>query len=88
LKSSFRRSFQRDLRRVHDEDILSSIRQVILDVEAAVRWSDVPAIKKIRGSSNAFRIRIGDYRIGLFIETDAAEFVRVLPRRVPQISLS
>jgi mRNA interferase RelE/StbE len=57
------------------------VRQAILDVEAAASWSDVPNIKKIRGSTSAFRIRIEDYRIGLFIEDDDAEFVRVLPRR-------
>jgi mRNA interferase RelE/StbE len=57
------------------------IRQAILDVENAKQWTDVPHIKKIQGSSIAFRIRIGDYRIGLFIEGDSADFVRVLPRR-------
>ena len=57
------------------------MRQAILDVEAAAQWTDVPDIKKIKGAAQAFRIRADDYRIGLFIEGDLAEFVRVLPRR-------
>ena len=79
--ASFRASFYRDAKRIRDEQVQAGVRQAILDVEAALRWSDVPNIKKIRGSLNAYRIRVGDYRVGLFIEGDSAEFVRVLPRR-------
>jgi len=68
LKTSFRASFYRDAKRIREERVLAGVRQAILDVEAASQWSDVPEIKKIRGSTNAFRIRVGDYRIGLFIE--------------------
>jgi mRNA interferase RelE/StbE len=81
LKSAFRASFRRDVKRIRSERILAGVRQAILDVEAAAQWSDVAANKKIRGAFNAFRIRVDDYRIGLFIEGDLAEFVRVLPRR-------
>jgi mRNA interferase RelE/StbE len=81
LNTSFRASFHRDLKRIREERILVGVRQAILDVEAAAQWSDIPEIKKIAGSPNAFRIRVADYRIGLFIEWQVAEFVRVLPRR-------
>jgi mRNA interferase RelE/StbE len=81
LKTTFRASFHRDVKRIRDERILAGIRQAILDVDAATHWSDVPEIKKIRGSVNAFRIRVADNRIGLFIDDNIAEFVRVLPRR-------
>jgi mRNA interferase RelE/StbE len=81
LKTVFRASFGRDVKRIRSDRILAGVRQAILDAEAASSWSEVPNIKKIRGSDNAFRIRVDDHRIGLFIENDLAEFVRVLPRR-------
>lgn len=81
MKSSFRASFQRDVKRIRDDRILAGLQHTILNVEAAAHWSEVPNIRKIRGSSNAFRIRVGDHRIGLFIEGNQAEFVRVLSRR-------
>jgi mRNA interferase RelE/StbE len=81
LRTEFRASFGRDIKRIRSDQILAGVRQVILDVEAANTWSEVPNIKKIKGANNAFRIRVDDYRIGLFIENDIAEFVRVLPRR-------
>lgn len=81
MNTSFRASFDRDLKRIREERILAGVRQAILDVESASLWSEVREIKKIRGAKNAFRIRVDDYRIGLFIEAELAEFVRVLPRR-------
>ena len=81
MRSAFRASFERDVKRIRSKRILAGVRQAVLNVEAAARWSDVPDMKKIRGSTNAFRILVGDYRIGLYVEGDHAEFVRVLPRR-------
>jgi len=81
LKSTFRASFGRDVKRIRSDRILDGVRQAILDVEAAATWSNVPNIKKIKGANNAFRIRVEDYRIGLCIDADVAEFVRALPRR-------
>jgi mRNA interferase RelE/StbE len=81
VRATFRNSFKRDLKQIRSDRVLADIRQAIIDVEAAATWSDVPGIKKIRGATNAFRIRIDDYRIGLYIDDDVAEFVRALPRR-------
>ncbi|MBP7463649.1 MAG: type II toxin-antitoxin system RelE/ParE family toxin [Bacteroidales bacterium] len=36
-------------------------------------------LKNERGK-NYFRIRTGDYRIGIYLDTDTVEFVRVLSR--------
>jgi mRNA interferase RelE/StbE len=81
LKTVFRASFGRDLKRIRSDRTLTGVRQAILNVETATNWSEIPNIKKIRGAENAFRIRVDDHRIGLFIENDLAEFVRVLSRR-------
>jgi mRNA interferase RelE/StbE len=81
LKTVFRASFGRDLKRIRSDQTLTGVRQAILNVETATNWSEIPNIKKIRGAENAFRIHVDDHRIGLFIENDLAEFVRVLSRR-------
>lgn len=81
MKTQFRASFGRDIKRIHDAAVLAGIRQAILALEAAISWNDVPAIKKIKGTNDAFRIRVDDYRIGLYVEHDTAELVRVLRRR-------
>ena len=41
----------------------------------------IPNLKKLRGNDNAYRIRIGDYRLGLFITAATIAFARVKHRR-------
>ncbi|MGI9056873.1 MAG: type II toxin-antitoxin system RelE family toxin [Pyrinomonadaceae bacterium] len=47
--------------------------------------SDVPHkvhnFKKLKGSRSYYRIRIGDYRVGLRLESDTLIFVRFLSRK-------
>jgi mRNA interferase RelE/StbE len=77
----FRRSFVRDLRDIGDPRTRDKIRFAIEAVERAARLHDVPNLKRLSGPGGYFRIRIGDYRIGIAVEGDAVEFVRVLHRR-------
>lgn len=41
----------------------------------------MPNLKKMSGASGFYRIRMGDYRIGVAVEAGVVEFVRVLHRR-------
>ena len=60
---------------------MEKIKQSIENVESADDLSEVSSIRKMKGAANRYRIRIGDYRIGLEADASTAEFVRVLHRR-------
>jgi mRNA interferase RelE/StbE len=77
----FRRSFERDLKKIREPHILTQVRTAIEHVEAAATLLDVPHLEKISGSSGYYRIRIGNYRIGVAIDGEDVEFVRCLHRR-------
>jgi mRNA interferase RelE/StbE len=81
MKVSFRTSFLRDLKKVHDQALLDRVRLAIEQVEGAANLGKIKNLKKITGAGNYFRIRIGDYRIGLALEKDTVELVRCLPRK-------
>lgn len=81
MKTSFLTSFARDLRRIRDPHAREHIRAVILQAEEAPDLRSIPKLKKLSGSGPYFRIRAGEYRIGLRVEADTVTFVRVLPRR-------
>ena len=81
MKTAFRRSFTRDLRRITDRSVLRRVQAVIEQVEAADRLEEVPSVRKLSGSSHYYRIRVGVYRIGLAVEGETVEFVRFLHRR-------
>ena len=50
-------------------------------VEKAQTPQEIPTFKKLRGERNYFRIRIGDYRLGLKIEGQLVTLVRILNRK-------
>lgn len=77
----FRRSFVHDLRALRERELLGRVQQAIELVEAASSLHDLPQLKKLSGHSGYYRIRIGDYRVGLYVEGMTVEFVRVLHRR-------
>lgn len=81
MKTAFRESFARDLKLVRDKQVLSRVKRVIESVEQADSLDGLPNIKKLRGPKNYFRLRLGDYRIGVVVESDTVLFVRFLDRK-------
>jgi mRNA interferase RelE/StbE len=81
MTSVFRRSFTRDLRKIKDRRILGSVEQAIENVDAAEMVADIANLKKLAHTKNCYRIRAGEYRIGIVIEAASVEFVRCLHRR-------
>lgn len=69
------------MKKIRDQSLLRRIREIIERVEAARTLNEVPNLKKISGTGGLYRVRVGDYRIGLAIEGDVVEFVRCLHRR-------
>ena len=81
MNIEFRASFARDLKRVKDEKLKARIWGVIDRVEQAQSWQEIENLKKLRGGDRYYRIRIGDYRIGLAVEESTVIFVRFLHRK-------
>jgi mRNA interferase RelE/StbE len=75
------KSFQKDTRRIKDKSILQRIANTIANIQRAKNLEDIKDLKKIRGTHSMYRIRIGDYRLGIIITDTAVEFVRCLHRK-------
>ncbi|MDQ3813235.1 MAG: type II toxin-antitoxin system RelE/ParE family toxin [Armatimonadota bacterium] len=81
MKTEFKSSFARDLRTIRDRNLLARIQAVIETVEQAEALQDIANLSKLQGGDNFYRIRVGDYRVGIVIESDTVIFVRCLNRR-------
>ena len=81
MNVQFRASFSKDLRKVNNKDLLNRIKETIERVEKAQSLQDIANLKKLKGGNNCYRIRLGEYRIGLTIENDTVTFVRCLNRK-------
>lgn len=81
MKVEFKTSLTRDLRKIKDKDLLERVRKTIEQVEQVRSLQEVGNVKKLRGDDNYYRIRIGNYRLGLAVEDDTVIFVRFLHRK-------
>ena len=81
MRVAFKRSFVRDLEKIRNQSLKDKVRQVIELVRQADNLQDIPHIRKLRGSERYYRIRLGNYRIGLAVDRNEVAFVRFLHRR-------
>ncbi len=71
---------------IKDATKLSSISQhqlaeTINLIASIVQLSELMNCKKLKGFTNASRIRLGQYRIGFYYENETIELVRILARK-------
>jgi mRNA interferase RelE/StbE len=81
VRIAFEASFARDLKRVKDEQLLRRVEQVIGEIKAATELSDIKRLSKLKGYDTFYRIRLGDYRIGIEVLKDKVILVRILHRK-------
>ena len=81
MKTAFKETFQRDLLFVRDKRLLRRVKAIIETIEASPSLADLPNLKSLKGTKNYFRLRIGDYRVGLVMDDETVIFVRLLHRK-------
>jgi mRNA interferase RelE/StbE len=81
VRVSFEASFARDLKGIKDRILLKQVEQVIAEVKTATALSEVKHLSKMRGHATLYRLRLGDYRIGIEVVEDEVIFVRILHRK-------
>lgn len=81
MKVEFKKSFTKDLKKVKDQELFQQAKVAIEEIEQAPNLQVVNNLKQLKGGGGYFRVRIGDYRIGLKLEGDTIIFVRFLHRK-------
>ena len=81
MNTQFKESFNKDLRKIRDKDLLHHAKAIIETVEQAQSLGEIPSLERLKGWSKYYRIKVGDYRVGIAIEGDVVIFVRFLHRK-------
>jgi mRNA interferase RelE/StbE len=69
------KAFAKDFRKLKSNELAQSISKVIKQVSNASAPDEIPNLRKLSGYKSAFRIRIGDYRIGVIIEKNTIIYI-------------
>lgn len=74
------KSFVKDISKIKDKKLRSKVADYIEQVQSSDKVSEITGIKKLTGFKKEYRIRIGNYRIGLQIKDNVVYFIRFLHR--------
>lgn len=81
MKITFSGYFNRQLKKIKDKIVLEDVYTAILNVESALNKKEINNLKKLSGYDHTYRIKIGQYRIGITIENDIVDFCAVAHRK-------
>lgn len=74
-------SFVKDTKKIKDKKLIAEILKCIEEIKTVDRLDEISGIKKLTGHKNYYRIRTGDYRIGIFLNQNEVELIRFLHRK-------
>ena len=67
MKTTFQSSFAKDLRSIKDQSLHDRVAELIQAVEQAADRSAIPNLKRLRAAGGYYRVRLGEYRVGLTV---------------------
>ena len=80
MKVEYLRQFSKDVLKINDESLKNDLFDVIILLKNTDDLNLLPNIKKLKGFTNAFRIRIGKYRLGFYFDGEVVELARFAKR--------
>lgn len=81
MKVEYLPRFLKDLKALKSSAVFETIHSLVFEeIPERETLDDISNLSKLKGHDDAFRIRVGDYRIGLFIDGETVTFARVLHR--------
>jgi len=82
MKILYTKKFSKDLDRiVHDKKLKKRLLQLLQELQHMSSLTEMKDIRKIQGYEDYFRIRMGDYRLGVKATNDGVEMLRFLHRK-------
>lgn len=81
MQIQFEESFEKDLLKIVDKKIKNKVIEIIDNIKQVNKPQDIANLKKLESYKTYYRIRIGNYRIGIEIIKDKVILTRILPRK-------
>lgn len=74
MQVHFSRKFQKQVESCNDKRITKRVLSIIEQVMSASDLIGFNGLKKLTGTKNSYRIRLGNYRIGIILEDNNVTF--------------
>ena len=78
----YTKKFSKDIDSLsHDTKIKKRLLQIIEKLQQADFLTEINDVRKIQGYEEYYRLRVGDYRLGIKVTKDGIEMLRCLHRK-------
>ena len=81
MEVDFTRNFLKKLENLKNDELLQKIQELIEDVIKAKSIEEISNLKKLSGHKVYYRIKIGDYRVGIEKIENQMKFLTFLHRK-------
>lgn len=82
MEVQYRQLFLKDLKKLRKQSIYDQIYEIAFTTLPNARsLQEITNVKAMKGYSERYRIRVGDYRVGIVVQNGSIEIMRVLHRR-------
>ena len=81
MKIRYKAAFLKAITKINDTRLKNEIAEAIELLENAEKITQIANLKKLKNTRNDYRIRLGDYRIGIRLEDDTVIFAAFAHRK-------
>lgn len=81
MKLEVQKSFEKDISTIRDKKLAAQLNGLIEELEGCQTLSQIRHLKKMSAKGNYYRIRIGNYRLGLKAERHTLILLRFMHRK-------
>ena len=80
MKIVYNRALLKDVKKITKKKLQQKIEDAIIEMKNVPNLNDLKGLKRLKGHPFAYRIRIGDYRLGFYFDNNTIELIRFLKR--------
>lgn len=78
----YTKTITKDVRKIKDKKLTDKLTAIIQQLKTASSLEEIQQLKKLKGHPAAYRIRVGDYRLGFYYEENTVTLARMVKRSV------
>ena len=81
MKVEVQKSFEKDIEKISNRKLAEQVNSLIQELENCNSLLEIRHLKKMKAKGNYYRIRIGNYRLGLKQEKKTLTLLRFMDRK-------
>ena len=81
MRIEVQKSFEKDVENIFDKKLALQLNKIMEDLENCKSLIEIKNLKKLIGKGSYYRIRIGNYRLGLKLEEETITLLRFLNKK-------